>query len=210
MPEAGVEQPPTRPLQPGSPVSPSRQPSSDTAAAEDLVGQRIANRYTLLRLLGVGGMGAVFLARDDELDDLVALKKLHSRTAECASTMGILRREVRLARRVTHRNVARIYELGEHDKDRFLTMEYVAGNSLAALMERGRLPLMRSIAILEEVCAGLQAVHDAGIIHRDVKPHHVLVAHDGRVVISDFGVAGSRLDFNRSHQIPVGTPAYMA
>ena len=157
---------------------------------ESMVGQRIANRYSLLDLLGIGGMGAVYLARDDELDELVALKILRNAVASSPAAVELLRREVRLARRVTHRNVARIFALDEHRGERFLTMEYVAGESLAALLRRdGRLAPVRSAEILLATCAGLQASHDAGVIHRDIKPDNVLVAQSGRVVISDFGVA---------------------
>jgi serine/threonine-protein kinase len=180
---------------------------------DTLVGERLSCRYHILKLLGAGGMGAVYLARDYELDELIALKVLREAVAASQDAIALLRQEVRLARRVTHRNVARIFELGEYQGQRFLTMEYIDGQSLSGLMkQQGRLPLVRMAGILAPVCHGLQAAHDASVVHCDIKPDNVLVAHSGRVVISDFGIAraaqGGRL--GSQNATPAGTPAYMA
>jgi eukaryotic-like serine/threonine-protein kinase len=180
---------------------------------DTLVGERLSARYHVLKLLGAGGMGAVYLARDYELDELIALKVLREVVAASQDAIALLRQEVRLARRVTHRNVARIFELGEYQGQRFLTMEYIDGQSLSGLMkQQGRLPLVRTAGILAPVCHGLQAAHDASVVHCDIKPDNVLVAHSGRVVISDFGIARAAQGGQRRSEdaTPAGTPAYMA
>jgi serine/threonine-protein kinase len=173
--------------------------------------QLIAGRYEVIGLLGVGGMGAVYKVKDRELDETVALKMMKR---EIAGTPGILerfRREVKLARRVTHPNVARTFDLGEHEGDRFLTMEMVEGESLATRVAReGALPLAAMIEIVTSICAGLEAAHAAGVVHRDLKPDNVLLGAR-RVVITDFGVARA-LDPGAAMRtaVPIGTPAYMA
>src|SRR5437868_6511635 len=136
--------------------------STETAPA--LVG----NRYEILGMLGSGGMGTVYRARDRELDEVVALKVLK---AELAATSGMLerfRREVKLARRVTHKNVARTFDIGEHEGERFLTMEYVEGQPLSTAAP-GRIGPARAVAICRELCAGLVASHDARVVHGDLK-----------------------------------------
>ncbi len=136
----------------------------------------VAGRYEVLGLLGVGGMGAVYKVRDRELDEVVALKMLRRDLAQTPGILERFRREVKLARRVTHPNVARTYDLGEHGGDRFITMELIAGESLGAVLSRqGRLSLTRATEILGPVCAGLAAAHAAGVVHRDLKPDNILI-----------------------------------
>jgi serine/threonine-protein kinase len=135
---------------------------------------------------------------------------------DLVSTPGILdrfRREVKLARRVTHRNVARVFDIGEHQGDKFLTMELVDGESLGALVAReGALPLARVVELTSGMCSGLTSAHAAGVVHRDLKPDNVLIASDGRVVLTDFGIARAFTDAGASSTMGllVGTPAYMA
>jgi eukaryotic-like serine/threonine-protein kinase len=172
----------------------------------------LAGRYEVQALLGSGGMGAVYRARDRELDEPVALKMLSRTLVDHPAMLSRFKQEVKLARRVTHRNVARMFDLGEHEGDKFLTMELVDGESLAALLARERpMKMLRVVKILEDVCAGLGAAHAAGVIHRDLKPENVLVGKDGRVVITDFGIARlSGGDTLKTMGVPIGTPAYMA
>ena len=174
----------------------------------------IAGRYELLGLVGVGGMGSVYRARDTELDEVIALKVLRRELVDAPGMLDRFRREVKLARRVTHRNVARTFDIGEHQGERFLTMEFIEGESLARLLEReGTLSLSRVVEVVRAVCAGLGAAHAAGVVHRDLKPDNVLIANDGRIAITDFGVARAAMDAASPLQtlgIPVGTPAYMA
>lgn len=162
-----------------------------SALATPLYGER----YEIIDLLGVGASGSVYRARDVELGEEVALKVLRKELVSDPSTVERFRNEVRLARRVTHRNVARVFDIGEHEGERFLTMEFVAGRSLSRRMAeatgggRGPLPLSEIVELVTQICAGLQAAHDSGVVHCDLKPDNILIAHDGRVVVTDFGIA---------------------
>ncbi len=186
-------------------------PAGEASTAERAL---LSARYELLALLGTGGMGSVYRARDRELDEVVALKMLKSDLVGSARALERFRREVKLARRVTHVNVARTYDIGEHEGQHFLTMEYVDGESLATIVAReGRLSAQRASAIVSSVCAGLEAAHDVGVIHRDLKPDNVMVERGGRVVITDFGVATVKEEHAAEGKTlggVVGTPAYMA
>ncbi len=171
----------------------------------------LGGRYEVLALLGVGGMGAVYKVRDRELDETVALKMLKREIADTPGIVERFRREVKLARRVTHANVARTYDLGEHAGERFLTMELIEGESLATRLARqGRLSISETIAVVSAICEGLEAAHAAGVVHRDLKPDNVLLSGT-RVVITDFGVARAQEAGAAARTaIPLGTPAYMA
>jgi serine/threonine-protein kinase len=183
-------------------------PMSSLQGSSTLVG----GRYEILRLVGVGGMGSVYQARDAELDEIVALKTLRKELLEDADMLERFRNEVKLARRVTHRNVARMFDIGEHGGEKFLTMEFVDGESLAAVLEREkRLPIARVVEIISAVCAGLSAAHAAGVIHRDLKPDNVMLSKDDRVLVTDFGIArAAQSQANRTMGMVLGTPAYMA
>lgn len=172
----------------------------------------LAGRYEIVGLLGQGGMGSVYRARDTELDELVALKMLRHDGPLGERSLERFRREVKLARRVTHKNVARMFDIGEHGGEKFLSMELVDGEPLSALLVReGKLAPQRSAHIASEVCAGLAAAHAAGVVHRDLKPDNVMIERSGRVVITDFGIAHARLEHSMATLGGVvGTPAYMA
>jgi eukaryotic-like serine/threonine-protein kinase len=170
---------------------------------------RLAGRYELLGLLGSGGMGSVYRARDTELGEIVALKILRPELLYSPEALVHFRREVSLARRVTHRNVARTFDIGEHDGVRFLTMELVEGRSLAALIEAERLDFGQFLHIGVEICRGLEAAHAAGVLHLDLKPDNVFLANDGRLVIGDFGIARA-VGQVEARGIIAGTPLYMA
>ncbi len=179
--------------------------------AFDETGTRIGGRYLVLGLLGVGGMGAVYKATDLELDETVALKMLRRELSQTPGMIERFRQEVKLARRVTHKNVVRTFDLGEHGSDRFLTMEFVEGRSLARILEAdGPIESVRAIAIVRELTAGMAAAHKAGVLHRDLKPDNILIATDGRVLITDFGIARSTYAHVVQTQGVLGTPAYMA
>lgn len=170
----------------------------------------IAGRYEILGMLGEGGMGAVYKARDRELDELVALKMLRRELASAPGALDRFRREVKLARRISHPNVVRTFDLGESDTERFITMELVDGESLAtAISARGAMPLARVREIGLALCAGIQAAHGAGVLHRDLKPDNVLLSNAGRIVITDFGIARPTGD-PAGTASAIGTPAYMA
>jgi eukaryotic-like serine/threonine-protein kinase len=172
-----------------------------------------AGRYEILGMLGSGGMGTVYRARDRELDEIVALKLIRKELAASDGMIERFRREVKLARRVTHKNVARTFDIGDHGGDRFLTMELVDGEMLGDhLARRARVSVRNVIRIAVDVCAGLAAAHAAGVLHRDLKPENVILARDGRAVITDFGIARalSSSELGRTVGGIVGTPAYMA
>jgi TolB-like protein/predicted Ser/Thr protein kinase len=170
----------------------------------------IGARYEVLGFVGAGGMGSVYRVRDRALDEVVALK-LVAREWGSAARADRLQREVKLARRVTHRNVARTFDIGDHGAERFLTMEYVDGESLAQLLAReGALSERRATEVARAIAYGLTAAHEVGVIHRDLKPDNVLLERSsGRIVITDFGVARG-LDAAQRTQGVIGTPAYMA
>jgi serine/threonine-protein kinase len=191
---------------------PAARVSLGPEAASDSERRVIAGRYEVLGLVGTGGMGNVYRARDRELDELVALKVLRPEIAASADALSRFRREVKLSRRVTHPNVARVFDIGDQGGEKYLTMELVDGEPLgAALLRAGRLAVQRAVDIAAQVCAGLGAAHAAGVVHRDLKPDNVLLAKDGRVVVTDFGIARAlaSADVNITGQL-VGTPAYMA
>jgi len=189
------------------------QPTRDQTAPLVRVGERFAERYEIEALIGRGGMGMVFRAHDIELDETIALKLIDAAaTSGSDEVVERFRREVRLARRVTHRNTARTYDLGEHQGWRFLTMEFIEGQSLAELLEARRVELPRVLDIGRQIAEGLHAAHAADVVHRDLKPANVLIEAGGRAVITDFGiarVAHANDDTLHTHGTP-GTPAYMA
>ncbi|MEM6293088.1 MAG: serine/threonine-protein kinase [Myxococcota bacterium] len=171
-------------------------------------GQVLAGRYHVQDRLGGGGMGEVFCARDRELDELVAIKLVRTEIAARTALIDHLRREVRLARRVAHRGVARVYELHEHEGARFVTMELVEGETLSSVLARkGPLSAGHVARVGAEIAFALSAAHEAGVVHRDIKPDNVMLRPDGRVAVMDFGIAFSRDDGDAK---PSGTPAYMA
>ena len=171
-------------------------------------GTLLAERYRILGLVGRGGMGEVYRAEDLRLGQNVALKFLPPAVAEDPQRLAQFHHEVRIARQVSHRNVCRVYDIGEDHGRVFLTMELIDGEDLAGLLKRvGRFPEERATEIARQICAGLAAAHDCGVLHRDLKPANIMLDADGRVRITDFGLAGLAGSFT---DIRSGTPAYMA
>jgi serine/threonine-protein kinase len=177
-------------------------------------GQLFAGRFEVIAPLGEGGMGVVYRARDRDLGEIVALKLVRSETMQNdPNALERLKDEVRLARRISHRNVARTHDFGESDGIYFVTMEYVAGTPLKELLRtRGRLPVDATVSVGKQLCRALEAAHEQGIIHRDVKPQNILVAPDGLVKVMDFGIARAveRKKGMTQTGLVVGTPEYMA
>ncbi len=183
-------------------------------------------RFTVLRRLGSGGMSVVYSAYDDELDRKVAIKILRPENPGQASAPDRLRREAQAIARLSHPNVVPIYEVGEHDGEVFLAMEFVRGTTLRAWLEQDDRSWAEVRDVLVQAGRGLEAAHIAGIVHRDFKPENVMVGEDGRVRVLDFGVAALRDDgpspppdgTPTSVSLPpltrdgalIGTPAYMA
>jgi eukaryotic-like serine/threonine-protein kinase len=175
-------------------------------------GHLLAQRYEVLGLLGEGGMGAVYKARDVELSRVVALKVIRPDLARNRAILDRFKQELILATQVTHRNVVRIYDLGEAEGIKFITMEYVEGEDLAAVLhQRTKLPPQEAVAIIDQVCRALEAAHRVGVIHRDLKPQNIMCEKSGRILVMDFGLAKT-LEGERMTQTGamVGTMEYMS
>jgi serine/threonine-protein kinase len=179
-------------------------------------GQTVANRYEIQSLLGVGGMGMVYKANDRELGEIVAIKTLKPELIhQDRSALDRFKSEIRLARRISHRNVVRTHDLGETNGMYYITMEYVEGKSLKELIrERGRLPPSAVLPIAKQLCRALEVAHDEGVIHRDIKPQNMVVEGDGVLKVMDFGIARlatrpAESGHTRAGMV-VGTPEYMA
>ena len=169
-------------------------------------GSLLDQRYRIVGRLGKGGMGEVYRADDLRLGQPVALKFLPESVDRDPARLTQLHTEVRMARQVSHPNVCRVYDVGEYEGHTFLSMEYVDGEDLASLLRRiGRFPQDRAIELARQICAGLAAAHDGGVVHRDLKPANIMLDGGGRIRITDFGLAGATGEVLRA-----GTPAYMA
>jgi serine/threonine-protein kinase len=177
-------------------------------------GQTLANRYEIKKVLGAGGMGMVYKALDKELGETVAIKTLRTEFMDAdPSALDRFRSEIRLARRISHRNVVRTHDIGESDGLYYITMEFVEGSSLKDLIvSRGRLPAAAVVSIGKQLCRALEVAHEAGVIHRDIKPQNMVVEADGTVKVMDFGIARlqTRSDGHTQAGMVVGTPEYMS
>jgi eukaryotic-like serine/threonine-protein kinase len=195
-------------------------------------GTVLAGRYEILENLGRGGMGEVYKAADRELGRLVALKVIRPELASSPVIIQRFKQELILARQVTHRNVIRIYDLGEGEGKKFITMEYIEGETLTSLLQRqGKLSPVEAARIIQQVCLALDSAHSEGVIHRDLKPGNIMQDKEGRILVMDFGLAHSEqaaeplpIDSTTADQYPqiqdftyqsqpgsvVGTVAYMA
>jgi serine/threonine protein kinase/tetratricopeptide (TPR) repeat protein len=153
-------------------------------------GMMLGGRYEILQTIGEGGMGAVYKAEDRELGRTVALKVIRPELASDPEILQRFKQEILLASKVTDRNIIRIYDLGDADGIKFITMEFVEGDDLRHLLQRhGKLPAAEAVDIMEQVVSGLRAAHRVGVIHRDLKPGNIMRAGDGRVLVMDFGLA---------------------
>ena len=150
-------------------------------------GQKLASRFELIRLLGQGGMGQVWLARDSELGEEVAVKVLDSRLTNQSGMLELLRRECRQSRRLVHPNIVRVYDFHTDDDRAFITMEYVAGGEIGRLRDARPEEILRHIIPLADALA---YAHSQGVIHRDLKPPNVLIDQSGNPRLVDFGIAG--------------------
>jgi serine/threonine-protein kinase len=177
------------------------------------IGQKIAGRYLLERELGQGGMGVVYLASDEKLGERVAVKVISSAMAsDPKGAAERFRREVAAARKVTHHNVVRIHDLTEDGPLLLLSMEYVEGLTLASYLQRvGTVRLDEARHLLGQICDAISAAHQAGIVHRDLKPQNVLLDHEKRVKVIDFGLARATFMAGMTATgLILGTPDYMA
>src|SRR5438876_5720129 len=208
----------TQRLEPGeTPTSKPRQKASRSYTSLDSIddarfvpGTMLAERYRIVGLLGRGGMGEVYRADDLKLGQPVALKFLPEHLLSDGPALARFHREVRVARQVSHKNVCRVYDIGEVDGRHFLSMEFIKGEELSSLLRRiGRLPQDKAVQIARQICAGLAAAHDVGVLHRDLKPSNVMIDEHGNARILDFGLAGLVEEFGHD-EMRAGTPAYMS
>ena len=200
----------------GGATTPIARPS--LAAAGDALrpGSVFANRYDVKEILGAGGMGVVYRAFDRELQEPVAIKTLRPEALAGGNVaLERFKQEIRLARRIAHRNVVRTYDLGEMGGTYYLTMEYVEGTSLKQLISsRGKLPIPVTLTIGKQLCRALEVAHAEGVIHRDIKPQNMVVEPNGFLKVMDFGIArlanppkGKGLT---EAGMSIGTPDYMS
>jgi serine/threonine protein kinase/tetratricopeptide (TPR) repeat protein len=191
---------------------PSLTRTVETPARGWIRGQIVAGRYEIIETLGRGGMGSVYRVDDKKVGEEVALKIIRPEIAADEQTIERFRNELKLTRKIAHRNVCKMYDMGEEEGTHFITMEYVPGETLKSLVDRiGQLPVEKSVAIAQQICQGLTEAHNLGVIHRDLKPQNVMIDKAGNAHIMDFGIA-------RSVSTPgvtvsgavIGTPGYMA
>jgi serine/threonine protein kinase len=181
--------------------------------SEPQVGHLFAERYEIQSVLGKGGMGIVYKAQDRDLDDVVAIKTLRSEALSADPTLlDRFKQEIRLARKITHPNILRTHDLGETSGLRYLSMEFIKGITLKQMVEQDQLiPTPVALRVAKQICAGLAAAHEVGVIHRDIKPQNIIIEPTGGLKIMDFGIA--RLTQERGMTATgtvIGTPDYMS
>ncbi|MGD8628352.1 MAG: tetratricopeptide repeat protein [bacterium] len=189
-------------------------PRPDGGAGDDSLpnGHVMAERYEILSVLGKGGMGWVYKAKDREIDRIVALKTIRAEFARDETIIQRFKDEIILARKVTHKNVLRIFDIGDAEGMKFISMPFVDGTDLkSVIQEQGALGVDDTLNIGAQVLQALKAAHDAGVIHRDLKPQNIMIDKDGTVCVADFGIAKSADagSLTMTGQI-IGTPEYMS
>jgi tetratricopeptide (TPR) repeat protein len=175
-------------------------------------GTVLAGRYQIIDVLGVGGMGAVYKAFDRQLTRVVALKSILPEMASTPTALKRFKQEVLLAQSIIHKNVVRIFDIGEDGPTKFITMDFIEGVDLKHVIdERGKLPAAEAAGIIRQVCEGLEAAHAVGVVHRDLKPQNIMIEKDGHIVVMDFGIAqsGNSRGVTQTGAF-LGTPAYMS
>ena len=189
----------------------TKMPAMDLTA-----GQLFAGRYRIEQVIGRGGMGVVYRATDTQLDEIVAIKTLPGDVMQRSpEDLERFKREIRLARKITHRNVLRTYDYGQAESVYFISMEFVRGYTLSELLaeaENKQLAPRLAMGIARQVCRGLDAAHEQGIIHRDIKPQNVLIDPRGEIKLMDFGIArmAEAPEAMTQAGLIVGTPHYMS
>jgi tetratricopeptide (TPR) repeat protein len=192
--------------------APTLQPVSSEEMPTLPPGTVLAGRYQIIQTLGVGGMGAVYKAFDRQLTRVVALKTILPELSSTPLALRRLKQEVLLAQQVVHKNVVRIFDIGEDGATKFITMDFIDGVDLKnVIVQRGKLPAPEAVAIIRQVCHGLETAHGAGVVHRDLKPQNIMVQQDGHALVMDFGIAHSGQSKGMTQTGAfVGTPEYMS
>jgi serine/threonine protein kinase/tetratricopeptide (TPR) repeat protein len=189
------------------------QTATFLASPRDLpVGGTFVGRYQVTEELGKGGMGRVYKAYDNEIGEYVALKVLRPEISADESIVERFRNELKLARRISHRNICRMFDIGRSQETTYIAMEFVSGEDLKTLLRRvGQLPARRTVAVTLQVCEGLAEAHRLGVIHRDLKPQNIMVDREGNARIMDFGIARSLSGKGVTEAgVILGTPDYMS
>jgi len=202
----------TKLLKASAPASVTRTATYLASPRELTVGGTFAGRYQVTEELGKGGMGRVYKAYDTEIREHVALKVLNPEIAADESVIERFRNELKLARRVSHRNVCRMFDLGRDGDTAYISMEYVSGEDLKMLLRRiGHLPARKAVVFGEQIADGLAEAHRLGVVHRDLKPQNIMIDRDGNARIMDFGIARAlKTKGITDPGMVIGTPDYMA
>jgi serine/threonine protein kinase len=190
----------------------TRTKTMETPVEALVRGTRVADRYEIIELLGSGGMGKVYRVEDTKVEEEIALKIIHPEIAIRKKNLERFRQELKLTRKINHKNVCQMFDLGEDAQRVFITMEYVPGENLKTFIKRSkRLDIGTAISISKQICEGLAEAHKQGVIHRDLKSSNIMIDRDGNVRIMDFGIARS-LESKRitGEGFTVGTPEYMS
>jgi len=194
-------------------VSPySKTETLQTPVRELSTGSSFAGRYQIIEELGHGGMGRVYKVQDTKIGEKIALKLIRPEAGLDKKSLDRFSNELKLARKIRHKNVCQMFDLGEDQGTRYITMEYVHGEDLKQLIRKvGRLSPGQSIGIARQVCDGLEEAHKLGVVHRDLKPQNIMVDEDGKARIMDFGIARSLSGKSMTGAgVMIGTPEYMS
>ena len=181
------------------------------AVKDTLIGTLFDGRYRVIRRLGSGGMANVYLAEDEELGRRVAIKVLDDKHANDEQFVERFRREAKNAASLSHPNIVSIYDRGEAEGTYYIAMEYIEGQTLKELIvARGPLPVERAVSYARQILGAVRFAHKKGIVHRDIKPHNVLVDTDGRLKVTDFGIARAGASQMTEAGSIIGTAQYLS
>ena len=200
------------PLTPSDNESFARTKTLETPVDGLIRGTKIADRYEVIEVLGSGGMGKVYRVEDTKVEEEIALKILHPEVAFRKKNLERFRMELKLARKIKHKNVCQMFDLGEDNDRVFITMEYVPGETLKSFIRRSkRLDIGTAVSVSKQICEGLAEAHKQSVIHRDLKSSNIMIDRDGNVRIMDFGIAQSMGSKKLTGEgFTVGTPEYMS
>ena len=200
------------PLTPSKKIENNHTKTLQTPSVELTRGSTFAERYEIIEKLGKGGMGKVYRAEDTKIKEDIALKVINPEIASDLKTIERFSNELKIARKIAHRNVCKMYDLGEANQIYYITMEYVSGENLKSFIRRsGQLSIRTTVRIARQICAGLAEAHRLGIVHRDLKPSNIMIDTDGNARIMDFGIARSLYTEGMTGSgVVIGTPEYMS
>ena len=200
------------PLRPSEEISISQTETLQTPREKITIGSTFTGRYQIIEELGKGGMGKVYRVLDKKLNEEVALKLIKPEVALDKKTIERFSNELRLARRIVHKNVARMFDLNEEKGTHYITMEYVPGQDLKGLIKQtGQITVGKAVSIAKQICEGLAEAHRLGVVHRDLKPSNIMIDKEGDARIMDFGIARSLYTKSITGEgVIIGTPEYMS